>query len=58
MSVEKCPYCGRMCRKRDGLYFCPSCENVFRGKTVSQRLEEGFNLLTQDYSGDESGDRH
>lgn len=52
MAVEKCPECGRMCRRRGGLYYCPTCDESFNGRTIGQRIEEGFRMLADDYADD------
>lgn len=52
MPINKCPECGRICRKRDGLYYCPECEETFNGRQIGARIEEGFHMLSDDYEPD------
>ena len=49
--IECCPDCGRECRRRNGVYYCPICDETFNGRTIGQRIDDGFTMLSDDYDG-------
>jgi predicted RNA-binding Zn-ribbon protein involved in translation (DUF1610 family) len=52
MAIERCLYCGRECRKRNGAYYCPDCDETFNSRDIGSRMNQGFKMLSDDYEPD------